>query len=186
MAERAVLNNGPKQPKQPRERVVPPQPRSTATIAELEAALHIDTFDLTNATADQPELFYRVAKRMGALVAERDTAKLAIEEAESEAQASIRDNVPSGQKITVGEVEALVRLDPQVKAANQRLLAISRTLSEVQALKEAYSQRKSSLTDLVELQRQAGQQIDPAQIKREVAEQRRGYVYQHGRQSHGK
>ena len=57
MVERARLGNG-----------EPPQlPRHEPTLEELEQALRIDTFDLMNADAEQPELFYRVAKLLAGL-----------------------------------------------------------------------------------------------------------------------
>jgi hypothetical protein len=178
MIERAKLNtNGPPPPK---------PPPGDASILELEEALRIDTMDLTNASAYQPELFYRVAKRLAALKAEHDMVKLALEEAEGAAHISIRENLPPGAKITVAEAEALVRTDAHVKALGLQLVTIARQAAEVQALKEAYSQRKSSLSDLVELQRQAGQPIDPAAIKRDVAEQRRAHAFNKGRTTHGK
>jgi hypothetical protein len=167
-----------------RETLRPPA-RSEPTVRELEDALHIDTLDLLSADADQPELFYRVAKLLAALRAEQDAMKLNLEEAKARATLAARQAADETKtKITVGEMDAIVRLDPAVQRASADLQAVGQQLGEVTALKEAYSQRKSSLTDLVELQRQAGAAIDPAVVKQGLGEKRSGYRYQHGRSSH--
>ena len=164
MVERVSMSNG------------PPEPRHEPTFLELEEALHIDTLDLTSADAAQPELFYRTAKLLAALKAEHDGLKLACDEEQARAQGKIRDAAEeTDRKLTVGQVEAMVRLQPAIKALLERLQQVNKRLLEVNALKEAYSQRKSSLTDLVTLQGQAGAAIDPALIKANMAEQRRGY-----------
>lgn len=146
------------------------------TLLELEQALHIDTLDLIDADATQPELFYRVAKLLAGLKAEHDTCRLQLEEARSHAQGVIRmtmANASSSNKPTVGQVDAMIQLDPAVRALNEQVTEINRRIGAVSALKEAYSQRKSSLSDLVELQRQAGTPIDPAVVRSSMSEQRR-------------
>lgn len=178
MTTRAKLNDFGPSP-------APPRRSTDATIPELEASLRIDTFDLTSAAADQPELFYRVAKRLAQLKAEQDAMKLHLDEVEALAEVEIRDSIDAGAKPTVGQIAAMVKLRPDVQAAAHRVQVLSQSVGEVDALRAAYAQRKSSLSDLVELQRQAGQQMDPAEIKRDVAEQRRNHNHHKGRYTHG-
>lgn len=162
------------------------------TLAELEKALRIDTLDLIRSDAEQPELFYRVAKLLAALRADQDYVKQQLTEAEAHASIKVRGDEaatleadPKAKKMTVGEAEALVKVDPSVVVLNTKLLKISRHIGVVHALREAYQQRKSSLSDLVELQRQAGTPVDPAVAKRAVNEQRQDFRYQFGRETHG-
>lgn len=186
-------------PQQPRPQQGPgPQPRPQAqasqaaqrydpTLTELEQALRIDTLALTDAAADQPELFYRVAKLLASLRAEQDYIKQQLSEAEATAQISIRTKLAeagSTQKVTVGEVDAMVKTDPFVAQLSKKLLDLGRSIGTAHALREAYQQRKSSLTDLIELQRQAGAAVDPAVVKRAVNEQRQDFSYKFGREEH--
>lgn len=166
MVERAKMN-GPPTP------APAPQPHHEPTLPELEQALRIDTLDLMTADAEQPELFYRIAKMLAGLKAEHDNLKLALEEAKSRAQNALR----SGRDVkpTVAEADAIVTLDPEVRKISQLATDVQGRVGKLLALKEAYTQRKSSLTDLVELQRQAGTPIDPAVVKDSLTEQRRSY-----------
>lgn len=173
-----------------------PQPQNAGnpyepTLAELEQALRINTLDLIRADAEQPELFYRVAKLLAALRADQDYAKQQLAEAEAHAQirvrqeeAAMQEGDPKAKKMTVGEAEAMVKVDPSVVLINTKLLNIGRSIGTVQALRDAYVQRKSSLSDLVELQRQVGAAVDPAVVKRAVNEQRQNFNYQFGRDKH--
>lgn len=158
--------------------------RHEPSLTELEQALRIDTLALTDAAADQPELFYRVAKLLASLRAEQDYIKQQLSEAEASAQISIRAGLAEGQKVTVGEIEAMVKTDPSVAQISKKLLDLGRSIGTAHALREAYQQRKSSLTDLVELQRQAGAAVDPAVVKRAVNEQRQDLSYKFGRDEH--
>lgn len=161
-----------------------PPMRHEPTLSELEQALRIDTLDLMTADAAQPELFYRVAKMLASLKAEHDGLKLALDYEEARAQQAIRD-AAGDTKMTVGQVDAMVRLQPAIKALHEQIQKINHIAGAAQALKEAYSQRKSSLSDLVELQRQAGTPVDPAVVRASMGEQRKGYQYPAGRKRHG-
>lgn len=162
--------------------------RYDPTLIELEQALRIDTLDLMTADAEQPELFYRVAKMLAALRAEQDFIKQQLTEAEARAQIRIRAKLAEegSTKLTVGEVDAMVKTDPSVTLHNTKLLQLGRSIGTAHALREAYQQRKSSLSDLVELQRQTGAAVDPAVVKKALNEQRQSYRYQFGRENHAK
>jgi hypothetical protein len=161
MVERATMGNG------------APTARHEPTFTELEAAIRIDTLDLMQADASQPELFYRVAKMLAAAKAEHDNLRLALDEAKARRLQSVR--LGAETRMTVGEADAYVTLDPKVQEYSLLMVDVTKKIGEVTALKEAYSQRKSSLTDLVELQRQAGGAIDPAVVKEKLMEKRRTY-----------
>ena len=152
-----------------------PKARHEPTLQELEEALRIDTLDLMQADASQPELFYRVAKMLAAAKAEYDNLKLSLDEAKARRLQAVR--LGAETKMTVGEADAYVTLDPQVQEYSLLMVDVSKKIGDATALKEAYSQRKSSLTDLVELQRQAGGAIDPAMVKEKLAEKRRNSPY---------
>ena len=164
MAERARMNNGPEP--------VPPM-RHEPTLLELEAALRIDTLDLINADSEQPELFYRIAKLLATLKAEHDALKLQVDDTKAQVENDLREALGDTRKPTVGQIEALVRVDPTVRSLNEQLTRINQQIGQASALKDAYVQRKSSLTDLVELQRQAGAAIDPAVVRQGMTDQRR-------------
>jgi hypothetical protein len=161
MVERARMSNG-------------PAARHEPTLSELEAALPIDTLNLIEVGSQQAELFYRVAKLLAGLHAQRDKLLLEKEEAEAQARSDIRDSL-TDRKLTVADMEAGVKLNPDVRHLAQRLLGVHENIGAVHALKDAYVQRKSSLTDLVELQRQVGAAIDPAVVKTAMTEHRRTY-----------
>ena len=151
------------------------------SLAELEQGLRIDPLDLETSIVQQPELYYRVAKRLAQLQAERDSLKQGLAVAEARAQIQIRDDDNGTRKRTVTEVEALVALDPEVATFKQLILKINQGIGEAAALRESYGQRKSSFSDLVVLRGQVGSPIDLATDRQQVAEMRKQYGVQQAR-----
>lgn len=122
-------------------------------IAELEKGLRIDENALDEAHLQHADAFYRVSKQLAYLVSQRDAAKQAVEDAEAEADQDIRRTAAKhdNAKITVGEISAMIRLDPDVKKARDRYLTLSASVNELSALKEAFQQRSYMLSGLTSL-----------------------------------
>jgi hypothetical protein len=150
-------------------------PKHEPTIEELEEALRFSPLDLGSALEEQGELFYRVAKMMAVAIAERDTAKLELDETQASVLLKIRDEF-ANEKVTVDEVNAMVTVDRAVKQKKAKLNAASERHGKVRALKEAFEQRSYSIKDLVELQTRAGSidiEIDRQRIREGVNRVRR-------------
>lgn len=121
-------------------------------IAELEKALKIDENALDDAHLQHADAFYRVSKQLAQLTSQRDAAKQAVEDVEAQTEMDVRETAAKrSDKVTAGEVAAMVRVDDAVMKARQRFLTLSGSVNEHMALKEAFQQRSYMLSGLTSL-----------------------------------
>lgn len=146
--------------------------RAGPSLLELEQGLRFSTLDLGTALENQPELFYRAAKRLAHALSERDTAKMLLEQEEAYATIACREDAV--EKLTAAEVAAQVSINPGVIAARQAVNEASAEINKVSALKEAYTQRGYALKDIILLQQASGH-FDTDDIKQELHQQRQAY-----------
>jgi hypothetical protein len=147
-----------------------------ATQEELEAGLRIDLTDINQANAEQAELYYRVASRVAAAQAERDTAKLDLKDIEASMEMTVRKAAEEdGRKLTDKAITAEVEADRSVIGAKHRLAQAEAVLLKLNALKDAYHQRGYALGNLSELQNKAHSILEYESTKAVAAEQRRHY-----------
>ncbi len=130
-----------------------PRPTETQdTIERLEPLLQIDENGLDEALISQPDAYYRVSRLLTLQISRRDAAKQLVEEAEAEADLEIRSRAQKAdQKITENEIKSKKILDEDVKHAESELLALNRSVGQLQALKEAFTQRGYALKSLADL-----------------------------------
>lgn len=121
-------------------------------ISELETGLRIHKDGLDDALLEQPDFFYRVSKALALATSRRDAIKQEGQELEAEMDERVRARAEADKaKMTETEVKLQVRLEPKMKTATLELLRANREVGELQALKEAFSQRSYALKELVSL-----------------------------------
>lgn len=152
--------------------------RAGPALEELESGLRIDVTDLNGANAQQAELYYRVAQRVAEAQAERDTAKLSLEEVEADVSNNVRyeaANSDEKQKLTEKAIESTVAVNPAVIQAKLRLAAANSEVAKIAALKDAYHQRGYALGNLSDLQNRAHAIVENEAAKQELTERRHEY-----------
>jgi hypothetical protein len=121
-------------------------------LLEYEKGLFIDKNALDEALEQQPDIFYRVSKTYAQLISLRDQAKQELQEVEADTDLDIRKVAARDEeKITEGEIKARVRIDKEVKKANERYMSLTNQAAQYGALKEAFMQRSYVLKDLTQL-----------------------------------
>lgn len=118
------------------------------TLADLTALLRIDDTALEEALQQQPDAFYRVSGELALQRSRRDALKQYVKDAEAAAYLDYRADHP---KAPAGEINALVRMDTDVQQVVDKLLTQERRVARLEALLDAFKQRKAALKDLVEL-----------------------------------
>lgn len=120
---------------------------------ELDVLLRIDKNVLDDALLEQPDIFYRVSTASALATSRRDAAKRELEEVTAklttEAWADARR--ADDKKITKGEIESEVLLDPDVKDAQKDLTEWTLLAARWSALVESFKQRSKVLPELVAL-----------------------------------
>jgi hypothetical protein len=146
-------------------------------IEELEDYLltDINGLDLETEITRQPALFYKAAQMLADVQGTRDRLKVELENHEADTLREVRSTLPVGTKITVAEVDALVRAEPGVRRLHHELAETSARHARMSALKEGFSSRGWSLRDMVELQSRARSAIDVEAHKSEVSRQGQSY-----------
>jgi hypothetical protein len=127
------------------------KPETDLSFKELEAGLAIDPNALDKGIIQQPDYFYRVARRLELALSQRDAAKKELEEIEAEVDQDIRQGAPSDTRVTEGDVKAQTRLDKRVRVAIRKQLELGMEVGKLSALKEAYRQRSYAFNQLNEL-----------------------------------
>lgn len=150
-------------------------------VAELESHLEVDRQDIDGENARQPQFFYKASQLVVEATAERDHLKNLLQQAESQAQNSVRQNIPLGAKPTVGEVDAMVRLDPTVSLYHDRMVLADKLVGRMVALQKAFAEKSYKLHDAIEMQIAAGSPIDMEARRAEVNERRKQYYETAGR-----
>jgi hypothetical protein len=117
-----------------------------------EESLSIDPMALDECLIEQPALFYHVADGYAKAVAERDMIKLALANVCAELDQQLREEAEKHEeKITEKLIEQRLRLLPEVRELNGKLLAAQAEMDRWLAMKEAFQQRSYVLRELVAL-----------------------------------
>lgn len=125
---------------------------SNDRLREYENNLRIDEHRLEEEARDNAERFYDVAKDHAFAVSRRDQAKSILAETEARADLAIRKAAAvADEKVTVQEVEARRKTDPEYLEAVGQYSIMSERAATWSALKEAYQQRSYALNHLVDL-----------------------------------
>lgn len=110
--------------------------------------LEIDQFNLDDEVRKQPALYFYYAEQLANANDELARAKEALDIAESNADARIRN---SPTKITEAYVKSQIVQDADVQKATEMLLDATKTRNLLDAAVKAFDQRRESLTNLVRL-----------------------------------
>lgn len=136
-----------------RRRLAAPEPMPrTPTLREYETHLRIDEHELQTECRNQPELFYHVARDYAASRTAYEDAKADLKRIQVDLEIEVRteaDNLE--QRVTEGRIAAVVADADPVQEAGRRVLSAKARIEELEALKEAYIQRKDMLRELVAL-----------------------------------
>jgi hypothetical protein len=118
----------------------------------LRRQLSIDDDDLDRALIEQPDLYYHVAAQYVEAVAERDAAKLDLEQAQAELDGQFRRQaVEQEAKITDAAVQRKIVSTPRVQTLERDYLKCRGDADKWLALKEAFQQRSFMLRELVSI-----------------------------------
>lgn len=114
--------------------------------------LVIDKHDLDSCLVEQPGCFYHVAQGLAFATAERDAAKLEMEEIQAKLDQELRaEAVRKDEKLTESAIQNKLRMLPKVQDAQRKFLDLRKDAEQWLALKEAFSQRSYMLKELVAL-----------------------------------
>lgn len=125
-------------------------------MSEFIKDLEINKFDLDKAILEQPQLFWKYAKKYTDACDKTQTKKRKLSIAKALAEKEIREKPESFEitKVTEGAIKAAITLHEKVKKAEK---ALQKAMHEEKVLgeaKEAFKQRKSSLENLTYLYNQ--------------------------------
>jgi len=124
----------------------------TPTIQEYEAGLRIDEHALQQECRNQPETFYHIARRVSKARADYEDARTHLKRTSAQAEIDIRQQAEESEtRITEARVASLVLASQSVVLASDRVNDCRIAMEEIEALKEAYQQRKDMLRELVQL-----------------------------------
>lgn len=125
---------------------------SQPSLNDLKGQLQIDTDDLDGSLVEQPDLYYHVAEQFALAVANRDTSKLELEEAQAELDEQYRKKaLEDDVKITEAALSKKLIATPRIQELERALLATRAEADKWQALKEAFQQRSFMLRELVSI-----------------------------------
>ena len=120
------------------------------TLADLRLKLSIDKDDLDEALVEQPDLYYHVADAYVTAVAERDAAKLDLEQATAELDKQFREAAAAAEeKMTETSLQRKIATTPRIMTLERDMLRYRVDADRWQALKEAFQQRSFMLRELV-------------------------------------
>lgn len=121
-------------------------------LAFLQKKLSIDKDDLDSALIEQPDLYYHVADAFVTAVAERDAAKLNMEQAIAELDKQFREAAAAAEeKVTETSLQRKIATTPRIQTLEKDLLRYRVDADRWQALKEAFQQRSFMLRELVSM-----------------------------------
>jgi hypothetical protein len=120
------------------------------TLESLRSKLSIDKDDLDNALVEQPDLYYHVADAYVTAVADRDAAKLDLEQATADLDKQFRGAAAAAEeKLTETSLQRKIATTPRIQNMEKDLLYLRADADRWQALKEAFQQRSFMLRELV-------------------------------------
>lgn len=128
------------------------QSRPALSLAQLREELTIDKTALDDCLMEQPDLYFYVAEGYALAVADRDAAKLDLEQtmalnAEELRARALRDD----EKLTEAAISRQLVTNPTIAALEEKLLELRGKADRWQAMKEAFQQRSFMLRELVQM-----------------------------------
>jgi hypothetical protein len=121
-------------------------------LPEFEASLRIDLNALDEALQAQPDVYYRVSRKVALLTSRRDAAKKELELVEADMDAEVRKNSRRlEEKVTETEIKNRIARMPKAQEAWDQLHKLNAELGEWVALKGGFEQRSYALKDLTAL-----------------------------------
>lgn len=158
------------------------------TLEDFEDALQIDEHALDGAVQQQPDLFYRIAKKLALQISRRDAAKqyLANQAAQTDTYLRRQTMHQDEKRMTDKAIESQKLISVPVVKATDQLLRMEHSVREWTALKDAVVARGHALRELVELyvhaQYETGsvtikadtRNINADRARREMSELRKG------------
>lgn len=128
------------------------EPTGVEALGWFESALIIDRDSLDDALIEQPDLYYRVARRLSDAISNRDLAKFDVEKMTADVAKSVRKELSAGQnKATEAMVAEHVAREPALTSAQHDLLDAKRAVDRWQALLGSVEQRSHVLRELTSL-----------------------------------
>lgn len=116
------------------------------------SGLAINRDDLQSCLIDQPGAFYRVAAAYTRAAAQRDAAKLDLEDGSAKLALDIRvAAVKAEEKMTEAQLQQKLQIAPKIQELNRGFLKAKTEADDWLALKEAFHQRSFMLRELVSL-----------------------------------
>src|SRR3990167_3773960 len=126
---------------------------AASALEEFRRYLRIDADALDGCLTEQPDLYYHVAERYARVWAERDAAKLDVDELSAELDQEIRaEALEKDVKITEAQLQNKIRTTPSMKKVVRQLAELRTEADAWAAMKEAFQQRSFMLRELVSLQ----------------------------------
>lgn len=119
---------------------------------DILADVQVDPLALERAAAEQADIFYYWAREQAVARGAVDRASNALKLARAEADLNLRENPPTGLKITEAVIVSLVERDAEVRVCAERLLEKQRSSADVDAAVRAMEHRKSMISLLGQLQ----------------------------------
>jgi hypothetical protein len=118
----------------------------------LRDQLSIDKDDLDTSLIEQPDLYYHVAECFSEAVADRDSAKLDLEQALAGLDEQLRQEAAAREeKVTEVLIQRRLATHPRIQELERSSLRLRAEVDKWQALKEAYQQRSFMLRELVQM-----------------------------------
>lgn len=129
--------------------------RSSIRAFDVEAyrtKIMIDKHDLDQCAVEQPAIFHEVSEALALAISKRDRIKLKLEQAVAHEDKRLRAHLLDGdKKPTDKAIAALVEESDEVSGMRGDMLAASSEVSRIQALKEAFDQRRDMIKVLAQL-----------------------------------
>lgn len=125
-------------------------PQDVLRMREYRRDLAIDRTDLDRNLVEQAELYDHVSESMVLAIAERDAAKLDMEEAEAEVARDLRNkSLEEGEKkMAEAAIAQEVKLSPKIKKLSREYLAAKAAVDAWSVLKDSYTQRSYMLREV--------------------------------------
>jgi hypothetical protein len=122
------------------------------TLETFDGCLRIDEHALEEAVQEQPDLMFRVSRKLALQISRRDAAKTYLATVEAQVDAWLRRGARNSEvKLTEGDVKAQIRVNSNVVRATDQLLRMEHSVREWQALKESVVARGHALREMVTL-----------------------------------
>lgn len=114
--------------------------------------LRVNRDDLDDCLVKQPELYSEVGERHVLTIAERDAAKLLLDELSAEVDEQLRKEAADAEeKVTETLLAKRLRIDPRIKKAEREFLRAKTAADQWQVLREAFRQRNDALPEVTKL-----------------------------------